>query len=169
MKSSRFIICFVLMLAIQLVLARYAQTPHMYICMLPAMIMCLPMALPTWLCCVIAFACGMSVDFLADGMLGLNAAALLPVALCNKYFVGTFINSDIVERNYSFSFWQNGLGKIGGTLLLHVLIYSVIYTLLDTLDSRDITFILIKMLCSILASTVFGLVVINILCPRPVR
>lgn len=170
MKNQSFIFSFILLMLVQFALGRYGQFPYLYISLLPAMIMCLPMALPTWLCCIIAFLCGLGADFICDGVLGLNAVALVPIAAVNKTFVGFFISEELVERHYAFSFRQNGLGKVGGLMFLEICIYMLIYNITDNMgDTGNLVFISIKTVCSILASSLLGLVVVNTLCPKQTR
>lgn len=170
MRNSRYTICFVLLLVAQLILARFCQIgPYIYISLLPAMIMCMPMSVPTWLNCIIAFLCGMAVDGLADGVWGLNAMALVPLAFLNKSFINMFISREVVEREYGISFYQHGVFAIGFTLFIHTLLYFVIYICFDSGAERGLVFCLVKMATSVVTSLVFGLVCVNLLCPRPER
>ncbi|MCQ2185399.1 MAG: hypothetical protein MJY92_01570 [Bacteroidales bacterium] len=170
MRNKRYTICFILLFIAQLVLARYCQIgPYIYISLLPAMIMCMPMSVPTWLNCIIAFTCGMAVDGLADGVWGLNAMAIVPVAFLNKSLIGIFISREVVEREYSISFYQHGIFSIGFNLFIISLLYFGIYICFDTGADRTLVFNLIKLAASIVSSMIFGLVTVNLLCPRPER
>ncbi len=158
------------MLLLQLVLTKYCQIgSYVFICILPAMILCLPTSQPTWMQLLIAFACGMFVDALADGCWGLNAAALVPVAFMQKFLIRVFISDEIVERGYSFSFWTNGIIKVGVAMLVSILIYMSIYAVIDCAGERSGWFMFYRILFSSLVSGIFSLAVINILCPRPAR
>lgn len=170
MTDARYTVTFILMLLLQLVLSKYCQIgPYVCICILPAMILSLPTSQPGWLQMTIAFACGLLVDILADGQWGMNAAALIPGAAMQKFFIRLFISDEIVERNYSFSFRKNGFGKISGALLAEILLFMAIYVILDCAGRRSGIFIASRIMLSTLVSFVFCAPAINILCPRPAR
>lgn len=170
MSRGRYILCFILLLIIQLALTKYCQIGS-YICisLLPVMVLCLPTANRTWVNMLIALGCGLIVDALADGQWGMNAAALVPAAALQKLFIRLFIGDEIVERHYSFSFWSNGVVKIGAAMLAELIIFTGIYVILDCAGCRSGAFIFFRTLASVMTSFVFGLIVVNTLCPRPSR
>lgn len=170
MKDNRFILTFILMLVLQLVLTKYCQIgPYIYISILPAMILCMPTGKDSWWVMTVAFLAGILVDGLADGPLGLNAAALVPVAAFQKKVIKTFIDEDLVTRHYSFSFRQYGFGKIATALSIEQAIYFIIYVFADSAGTRSIGFNLLKILLSFIVSMIFGLISVNVLAPRPRR
>lgn len=170
MNSFKYVSCFIITLALQLVLTKYCQIgSYIMISLLPALVLSLPTYHSTSLNMIIAFACGLCVDFLSDGIWGMNAAALTVTAAAQKSAIKVFIGEDIVERGYSISFWANGFVKINGATMLVVLIYMISYTLLDCAGVRDLVFILKRVLYSSLFSLIFCLFTVNILCPRPQR
>lgn len=170
MNNSRFTLCFIAMLFMQLVLTKYCHIgSYISISLLPAMILCQPTHRPTWMTMLIAFCCGLFVDVLADGMPGLNAAALIPVAVFQKLLIRIFIGEEAVERHYGFSFWGNGVVKISAMAIIEIALFMTIYITLDCAGKRDAGFIALSVLESTLASYLFSLVVINTLCPRPER
>lgn len=170
MKEIRFSILFAVMLIIQLILTKYGQLGFMIsISILPAMILCMPTSRPTWWVLIVAFLSGLVVDGLSDGPLGLNAAALVPVAAMQKPFIRLFIDDDLVTRHYNFSFYQNGVIKVGLALLAETLIFMICYTLADCAGTRSGGFIFTKILLSTVASMIIGLLVCNVLSPRTKR
>lgn len=170
MSRGRYILCFALLLVLQLALTKYCQIGS-YICisLLPVMVLCLPTGNHSWMNMLIAMGCGLLVDALADGQWGMNAAALIPVAVMQKPLIRIFIGDEIVERHYSFSFWSNGVVKIGGAMLAELILFMGIYVLLDCAGCRSGAFMFFRTLSSVAVSFVFGLLVVNILCPRPSR
>lgn len=165
MTENRFSICFILALLVQLVLTKYCQWPFVYICILPAMILCMPTARPGWWIMVAAFLAGFAVDALADGPLGLNAIALVPVAALQKTVIRLVIDEDVVERHYSLSFRSNGYIRLGIALAIVYAIFFIIYVFIDSAGIRNFGFNFTKLLLSILASLVFGMITIAVLCP----
>lgn len=170
MKDNNFILTYTLLLILQIVLAKYCQIgPYIYISILPAMILCMPTGRNSMWVMTVAFLSGILVDGLADGPLGLNAAALVPVAAFQKKIIMTFIDEDLVTRHYSFSFHQYGFGKLATSLCVSQFIYFAIYVFADSAGTRSVGFNLLKILLSFLVSTLFGLLSINVLAPRPRR
>ena len=166
MTRSSFIVRFIVLFILQLILTKYCQIgPFIFISILPAMVLCMPTSRPAWWVLVVAFLAGLAVDGLADGPLGLNAAALLPVAALQKPFIRIFIDEDIVERHYSFSFRSNGYFKIISALAVSVLVFILIYVILDGAGMRSFGFNFLKALLSALSGIVFGIPAIEFLSP----
>ena len=108
--SQHFGILYCLLLIGQLILCNYgALGPYIMLTMLPAMIMCIPTSISTTTCMLIAFASGLAVDWLSEGLLGLNAAAAVPVALLRNGAIKIFLGEDLITRGDRFSIKKNGL------------------------------------------------------------
>ena len=113
MKGQNFGLLFFLLVIGQVILCNFTNLgPYVTLTMLPAMILCVPLTVSTPLCMILAFATGLTVDWLAEGLIGINAAALVPVALLRKPLVRFFLGEDLITRGDSFSFRKNGIGKI---------------------------------------------------------
>lgn len=167
MRASRFVVTYVLMLVLQLVLTRHGQVaPYLYVCLLPAMILCIPTALPTWAAMLAAFASGMLVDGLADGPLGLNTMALVAVAFTRRSAIGLLIDSELIERNYNFSFYRNGWQKISLALIAEIVLFFAIYVIADSAGTRSVGFNAMRILISSTVSYIFSLAVVATLSPR---
>ena len=112
---------------------------------------------------LLAFATGLSVDWLSEGLIGINAAALIPVALMRKPLIRFFLGEDIITRSDSFSIRKNGAGKISTILLLSILIFLSIYIFLDGAGTRPLEFNAIRLGVSLVCNYLLALVVTNIL------
>lgn len=166
MPNRKFIATFILMLMVQLVLTKYCQFgPFLYICLLPAMVLCLPTSEPSWRIMIVAFVAGLLVDGLADGPLGLNAMAAVMVAAIQKLVLRLCIGEEIVERGYSFSFHQNGFFKILLALLASAAVFFAVYVIADSAGIRTGGFNFMKWACSTVVGVIFGLFAVNILSP----
>lgn len=164
MKTQNFGLLFFLMVLGQMVLCNFAGiSPYVMLTMLPAMIICVPLAISTPLCMILAFATGLSVDFLSEGVIGINAASLVPVALMRKPLIRFFMGEDIITRSDNFSFRKNGAGKISIVLILSLLIFLSIYFFLDGAGTRPAWFNLARLGISLLCNYVLALIVTNIL------
>lgn len=167
MKTNQnFGLLFVLVLICQIILCNYTHLgPFIMLTMLPAMILCIPTGISTITCMLIAFATGLATDFLAEGLLGLNAAALLPVALTRKGIIRIFLGEDIIARKDSFSVRKNGLGKVSLALLSATALFLAVYIFLDGAGTRPFWFGLAKFGASLACNWFIGLGVIHTLTP----
>ena len=167
MKTNQnFGLLFVLVLICQIILCNYTHLgPFIMLTMLPAMILCIPTGISTITCMLIAFATGLATDFLAEGLLGLNAAALLPVALTRKGIIRIFLGEDIIARKDSFSVRKNGLGKVSLALLSATALFLAVYIFLDGAGTRPFWFGLAKFGASLACNWLIGLGVIHALTP----
>ena len=138
MKTTQnFGLMYFLVLICQITLCNYANLgPYITLTLLPAMILCIPTGVSTTMCMLIAFASGFATDWLAEGLLGLNVAALLPVALLRKGTIRIFLGEDIITRNDSFSIRRNGLGKVSSALLSMTAVFLAAYIFLDGAGTR---------------------------------
>lgn len=164
MKTQNFGLLFFLMVLGQMILCNFAGfSPYIMLTMLPAMIVCVPLSINTPICLALAFATGLSVDWLSEGLIGINAASLVPVALMRKPLIRFFLGEDLITRNDSFSFRKNGIGKISLVLIASLLIFLGIYIFLDGAGTRPTWFNLTRMGISLLCNYVLALIVTNIL------
>lgn len=166
MKNHNFGILFILLVIAQMILCNYFQmTPYIVLSILPAMILCMPLTISTWLCMVIAFGSGLTVDWLAEGLVGINAASLVPVALARKGIIRIFLGEDLIARKDSFTFKKNGIGKISVALVAALSIFYIIYIILDGAGTRPTSFNLIRFSASLASSFILSLIVTAVLTP----
>ena len=106
---QNFNILYILLVICQIVLCNYCPLgQYITLSMLPAMVLCLPLKNSNIICMLIAFASALAVDWMSEGVLGLNASALIPVALTRKTFIRIFLGEDLINRNEMFTFRKNG-------------------------------------------------------------
>ena len=167
MKASQnFGLIYVLLVICQMIMCNFAHFgPYVLLSMLPAMILCIPTGISTITCMLIAFASGFTVDLLSEGLLGLNTAALLPVAALRKGIIRIFLGEDIINRNDSFSIRKNGIGKVSFAILTVTALFLAIYIYLDGAGTRPLWFCLARFGASLTCNWVLGLIVTNILTP----
>ena len=164
--SQHFGILYCLLLIGQIVLCNYAALgPYIMLTMLPAMIMCIPTTVSTVSCMVIAFASGLAVDWLSEGLIGLNAAAAVPVALLRNGAIKIFLGEDLITRGDRFSIKKNGLFKIIAVMFTALAVYLGIYVFLDGAGTRPAWFSLTRLGVSAACCMMLSLIVINILSP----
>lgn len=165
MKTNHnFPLMYALLLICQVILCNYAHLgPYITLTLLPAMILCIPIRISTITCMLVAFASGFLTDFLAEGLLGLNVAALLPVALIRKGTVRIFLGEDIIARKDSFSIKKNGLLKVSTALLVSTAVFLAVYIFLDGAGTRPFWFCAAKFGISLVCNWILGILVINTL------
>lgn len=164
--SQNFGILYVLLIICQVLMSTFTQLgPYIMLSILPAMILCIPTGIRTSICLLIAFASGLAADWLSEGFLGLNTAALLPVALIRKGTIRIFLGEDIINRNDTFSIRKNGLGKVSLALITSISVFLAIHIFLDGAGTRPMWFCLTRFGASLACNWLVGLLVINILTP----
>ena len=164
MKTQNFGLLYFLMVLGQMVLCNFADfSPFVMLTMLPAMVICVPLSVSTPACMLLAFATGLSVDWLSEGIIGINAASLVPVALMRKPLIRFFLGEDIITRSDSFSFRNNGLSKISFILIISTLIFLSIYVFLDGAGTRPAWFNLTRTGASLACDLILALIVTGIL------
>lgn len=164
MKGQNFGLLYFLMVLAQVILCNFTNLgPYVMLTLLPAMIVCVPLTVGTPLCMLLAFATGLSVDWLSEGLVGINAASLVPVALLRKPLIRFFLGEDLITRSDSFSFRKNGVGKISVLLFLSTAVFLGLYIILDGAGTRPMWFNLTRFGISFVCNYVLALIVTNIL------
>ena len=164
--SQYFGILYTLLVIGQVILCNYNPFgPYVTLTLLPAMIMCIPTGIGTIMTMFIAFISGLSVDWLADGILGLNAAAALPLALLRNTILKAFLGEDLVNRHAPFSFRKNGITQITVVLATFTTIFLTFYIILDGAGTLETWFCFVKGILSLICNLILGAIVVNILSP----
>lgn len=164
--NQHFGLLYCLLVIAQAVLSNFCHLgPYVMLSILPAMVLCIPLNIGTIRCMFIAFASGLCVDLLSEGLAGLNAAAILPVALLRKPIIKFFLGEDLLARNDSFSFRKNGALKISAAVMTTLIIYTGIYVLLDGAGTRPAWFIITKFFVSLICCFILSLIVTAKLTP----
>ena len=164
--SQHFGILYTLLVVGQIIMCNYCQLgPYVMLSMLPAMVLCIPPGINTIVCMLIAFASGLATDWLSEGLLGLNAAAILPVALMRNGIIKIFMGEDLIIRGDRFSYRKNGFAKISAAHSLCLITFLAIYIFLDGAGTRPLWFCLTKGGVSFVCNFLLAIMVTNILAP----
>ena len=169
MKNG-FWIAYTLLFIAQLLLCNYfVFTPWMMATLLPAMVLCIPLNIGTTGAMLIACITGLGVDFLAEGIIGLNALALVPVAFARKKIVSMVFGQDLITRCKPFSIRRNGLPAVLTALLIGLSIFLIIYIWADSAGTRSFGFNAARFGASLAASMLFCVLSVRILTPPDSR
>jgi len=162
--NRNFFAAYVLLLVAQLILSNYfVFTPWITVSILPAMILCLPLSISPLMTMVIAFVTGISVDLLAEGVIGLNAFALVPVALLREFIIKLIFGPDIVSRKQNFTIKRNGLAQVSIAAGIGLLVFMIFYVWADSAGTRTFLFNLGRCAASVLTSIPLCLLAIRAL------
>jgi len=155
-----------ILLATQLVLCScFHVTPLLTLSILPAMILCLPPKCGTLEAMLIAFAAGFLADTLAEGVIGLNMIALVPVAYVRRGLVSLIFGDEAFSRGKLFSVGQHGFGKVALALLMAQGLFLLVYVLCDGGTVRPLWLSAARFGCSLAAGWLLSLLVMNVLAP----
>lgn len=166
MKKSGFWLIYLLILVAQLLLSTYANfSPYVLVTLLPVMVLCIPIRVGTILTMIIAFASGLSIDLLSEGLLGLNALALVPVAFARNSIIRLIFGGELFAREEDFSVNRSGLGKVVMAILLSTALFVAVYVWADGAGTRPLLFNAIRFAASLVVSTGLSLLVVNLLAP----
>ena len=165
-NGNNFKLLYCLLLICQIVLCNFSPLgPYITLSLLPAMIFCIPMSISTAVCMIIAFGSGLAVDWLSEGLIGINAASLVPVALARKSIVKMFFGEDLITRGDSFSFNKFGTAKISAALMSAITIFLLFYIILDGAGTRPMWFNLAYFGASLVCNWLLALLVTHLLTP----
>ena len=166
MRKSQFYLVFVVLTVVQMLICNYFHlSPYLMLSILPVMVLCIPLRVGTVGAMVIAFATGLVVDLLAEGTLGLNTLALVPVAYARKGVIRLIFGEELFARKEDFSVRKNGFGQVALAIFLVQALFLAIYVWADSAGTRPFSFNAIRFGVSLLAGWAVSLLVIDILAP----
>ncbi len=164
--NQNFGILYSLLLICQIILCNFSPLgPYIVLTMLPAMVLCIPLTVSTISCMLIAFASGLAVDWLSEGLIGINAASLIPVALARKGIIRLFFGEDLISRSDSFSFNKFGTLKVSAAQVASTALFLAIYVILDGAGTRPQWFSFATFGASLVCNWLLALLVTHILTP----
>ena len=161
-----FIVRYILLLVAQMLICNYFHvSPYLMLSILPAMVLCIPTRVRTAFAMLIAFATALCVDLLAEGVLGLNILALVPVALCRRSICGFIFGEELLVREEDFSTRKYGFPKVIFALVIVQFIFLAVYLYADGAVVRPPLFSLERFGVSLLAGVLVSIPVAEILTP----
>ena len=154
MNKTGDIFFFVLLFLLQLVFSDYVHLgPWVCLSIIPLLILCIPLSRSPHAVLLIAFALGLGLDILSDGVPGLNAFAAVLAAAPRKFFYRILVNADRQDKTEVPKIREVGLMKYLKYLGVIMAIYLAAYILVDCVSFRPPVFLLGRFLISWVAST----------------
>lgn len=161
------IILFVLIFILQILICNYVELgAYVYICLIPLLIINIPMKVDIRLTMLAGFAIGLLLDIFANGVLGLNAAAGTMLASFKGPLFQRTVNK---EHRYNIevpSMRNIGILNYVIYLTLCTLIYLTTYTLLECVSLRPFLFILFRILISLVINVALIAIISNSILDR---
>ena len=161
------IILFVLIFILQVLICNYVDVgAYIYICLIPLLIINIPMKLDIRLTMLIGFALGLLLDLFANGVLGLNAAAGTMLAAFKGPLFQKTVNK---EHRYNIevpSMRNIGIMSYIAYLTMCTVIYLFTFTLLECVSLRPFLFILIRILISLIINVALMAIISNSIMDR---
>jgi len=159
MNRNHFFLTYILLLILQILICNYLHLSlYVTLTVLPVMVLLIPINYGAVFAMIIAFLTGLTVDFLAEGVIGLNAFALIPVAFCRKGILQFVFGSELFARKENVSLKRHGLGKMMMAISLAQSIFLLLFIWADGAFARPFWFNLLKFFTSLLTGVVLSTV-----------
>lgn len=163
MKKNFFLYYILLVIAQVLISEWFTFSPYLTLSILPVLVLCIPTRYSTIASMLIAFATGFAVDFLSEGLVGLNILALVPVAAVRESLIRGIFGEDPIIRHESFTVRKYGAPKVFVALTIVQSLFLAIYIAADGGLERPFLFSLLRSLISLAAGLLLSVFVFDTL------
>lgn len=160
---QKFALLYILLLVAQIILCNYFNfSAYIMLSILPVLILCLPTSVNTLFSLLIAFVSGLTVDYLSEGILGLNTLALVPVAYCRLELIKFIFGEELIVRSDNFTIRKQGMGKVIFAIVLVQSIFLLIYIIADGAGTRTIIFNFLRFSLSLTVGTLLSIAIVDL-------
>jgi hypothetical protein len=164
MKNIERLFTYIILLTVQILLCNYLHlSQFVMVSILPAMILFSDVRLSKASVLCLAFVLAFAVDFLADGVLGLNVLALVPVAFLRDGVIRLVFGEEHFSRGEGISLVRQGIWKVSTAITMVQALYLLIYIWADGAGTRPLWFCALRFLASLLAGGILSLPVAKVL------
>lgn len=151
MRRRAFWVKFAVLVVTQILICVYLDlSTRIFISILPALILLLPIKTRTIPALIIAFATGFVVDLLAGSAIGITSASLLVCALTRYSLIESVFGQELVIRSEELSLSRQGWLKMSTGLLIILAEFLLVYILFDSAGTRTFIFNFAKFSLSLL-------------------
>lgn len=169
MKNNYTLAC-LLIFGVQLLICNYLHvSQYLTLSLLPCMIMLMPASYKPARAMLTAFIAGILVDLLSDGVAGLNAFALVPVAGLRTHIYHLVFGQEMTINEEDVSLRKYGVGKVTMAMLFAQGIFLALYILFDGFFVRPLSFSALRFIVSLIAGILVSLILANVLDPSDRR
>lgn len=161
-----------LLIICQILLSEYVNIwPLLYIAIFPQFIILLPPAINRTVHLLIAFALGMAIDIFADGVLGLNAAALVAMAYLRPSFIKITLSKANLDTTDNLPLLPRTveiqkLAVLNGFMLA---IFFLVYILLDSAGMFPFWYTILKIAVCVIVNCIISLICSKVLFEKFLR
>lgn len=164
MRRSDFWLVYFLLFVLQLILGNYVNlSPYLVLSILPVMVLCLPIRVGTLPALLIAMLTGLGADYLTEGLIGLNALALVPVAYVRKFLIRKIFGNDLLSRKEDFTVQRNGYFQVALATLAAQALFLLVYIWADGAGVRPLWFIAARFGVSLAGGFLLSLLTLDVL------
>jgi cell shape-determining protein MreD len=164
MNRTERLVTYLILLTVQILFCNYLHlSQYVMVSILPAMILFSDVKLSRASVLCLAFALGFAVDFLSDGVLGLNVLALVPVAFVRDGVIRLVFGEEHFSRGEGISIVRQGIWKVSTAIVMVQTLFLLIYIWADGAGTRPLWFCVLRFCASLLAGGVLSLPVARIL------
>lgn len=166
MRHSHYFAVYAVLVVAQMLICNYLRiSPYLMLSILPVLVLTIPIRFSTIAALFIAFITGFSVDLLAEGVLGINTFALVPVALIRRPLINLLFGDELFAREEDFSVRRNGFGKVFTAIFAVQALFLLLYIWMDGAGTRPFWFNASRFGISLAAGIIVSLLVIDVLAP----
>ena len=146
----RQIIVYAVVILLQVIINNYVNLgPMIYICLIPLLIVYLPLDQKPYISLIIAFGLGLIIDLFSDGVMGLNAGAATLVALVYKPIFYPIFQKNNYSKKYIPPIRESGVWHHVLYMLIILAIYFLFYIAFDGLAVTTLVVSLARYLINI--------------------
>lgn len=161
MKTERYFLTFFILTVVQILVCNYLNlSSYITLSFLPLLVLCIPIRFSTILSMLVAFVAGLAVDIFSEGVIGLNALALVPVAALRIPIISAVFGTGLLARKEDLSVEKHGLFKFSTAIFIAQSIFLILYIWVDGAGMRTFSFNLLKFLCSLGAGFVVSVFIL---------
>ena len=165
--KQNYIMMFLLIVGVQLLICNYLHvSTFLTLSILPCAILLMPTRYSPVVAMLLAFLSGLAVDTLAEGVTGLNALALVPVAGARRWICGFIFGKELTSTGEDVSMMKYGTGKMAVAIFIAQFIFLMIYIWADGAEARPCMFNALRFSGSLVAGTLISLIIANLLDPN---
>ncbi len=169
-KTIKYILLASTLLIIQMLINEFVNIwPMIYIAIFPLFIFALPFKLNGSLLMICAFTYGLIIDILTEGIIGINASALLAITIFKNPIVHITVPKSVIEKSPTLICNEIYLWKQAIIYFLLFTIYFTVYIPLDSIGSFSLLYVFIRFALNIIINVVLALFVGNILVKQIIK
>ncbi len=155
-RTLKYLTLGAIMMICQILLSEYVNIwALLYIAIFPQFIILLPPSMNRSMYMLVAFAFGMGIDLFTDGILGLNAAALVAMAYMRPAILKFTLPKGNFDNYENIPLIPKTVEIAALTLItaLHLTVFFAVYILIDSAASFTLGYTLLKLIVCIIANT----------------